>query len=501
MRYLFILVIVFALIFHSECVYSQVFNRIYEEVSQSSIDYLTEDDLYYYSIDYAENIGAPELGFAIRTYDKNTGDLIRILYHAIPDSWLLQGDCKKVVHIGDKMYFVYLVLDTIYIYSYNKISYELEVVDSITHPSRPVYTWDIQKINNKILISYEYLDERDSLYAKIFETDLMFDKKSIDIKANDEIIWAGGLIRQISSSKILATAKWSNGEAGNLKYKVGLFLLDSSYRITSEWWTPIQDNAFNISDVIILSEDEILAMLQIRTYDYIFESGAFPHFVYRINLKDRKILWKRNFTSPDSRYTTHLGAMAQGHHDDTYFMASSTYAKDIKKLDSIVTVGRVVKFKGDGNVIWQRDYLHIKEGDFLRNNFHNIITATDGHYLLGGSTVHNGAYKSWLVKINEDGHILGDTTSFVQWEKEDWKSLITIYPNPVSDVLYINQEDVRDVEYYLTDMTGKEVARYTGQGAFQSTVWDISHLAGGSYILGIKKEGVLMGSKMIVKIR
>jgi len=58
-----------------------------------------------------------------------------------------------------------------------------------------------------------------------------------------------------------------------------------------------------------------------------------------------------------------------------------------------------------------------------------------------------------------------------------------------------------DLDYSLTDMTGKEVANYVGTGAFQSTVWDISHLAVGSYILGIKKEGVLMGSKMIIKIR
>lgn len=493
--------IVSAFIINAECVYSQVFNRIYEEVSQSSIDYLTEDDLYYYSIDYAENISAPELGFAIRTYNRNTGDLVRILYHTIPDSWLLQGDCKKVVHIGDKMYFVYLVLDTIYIFSYNKISYELEVVDTIVHTSNPIYTWDIQKINNKILVSYEYLDERDSLFVKIFETDLMSNKKSIDIKSNEEIIWAGGLIRQISSNKILSTAIWSNRDLVNLKYKVGFFLLDSSYQITFEWWPLIQDAAFNVADVIILNEDEILAMLQVRTYDNIFESGAFPHFVYRINLKDRKVLWKKNFTLPDSRYTTHLGAMAKGHQDDTYFIASSTYAKGIKKLDSIVTVGRVVKFRGNGNIILQRDYLYIKEGDFLRNNFHNMITTTDGHYLLGGSTFHNGAYKSWLVKINEDGHIIGDTTSSVKWEKEDWKSLITIYPNPVSDVLYINQEDIRDVEYSLLDMSGKEVVRYTGHEAFQSTVWDISHLTEGSYYLRIFKDKKQIGSSKVIKVK
>ena len=90
--------------------------------------------------------------------------------------------------------------------------------------------------------------------------------------------------------------------------------------------------------------------------------------------------------------------------------------------------------------------------------------------------MHNGASKAWLVKINEDGHILGDTTSSVQWEKEDWKNYITIYPNPVSDVLYINQEDISEVEYSLSDMTGKEVANYAGTVAFQSTVWDISCL-------------------------
>jgi TATA-box binding protein (TBP) (component of TFIID and TFIIIB) len=497
----FLLLIVAILISSSERLEAQAFNNIYEEVYRSLVIYLTEDDHYYYSIGYAENIGAPELGFGLRTIDKKTGEVVRFLYHTIPNSWMFHGRCKKVVHHGTKMYFVYKVFDTIYIYEYDKATYELSVLDTIVHTDSPVFTWDIQHINNKMLVTYEYLDQNDSIQAKIYEIDQFGNKKTFDIKTREETIQLAGLIRELSPGRLVATGNWSNKDANNLKMRIVIMVMDTSYNVISEWWTPIQDNAFTVADVIILNEDEILAMLQVRTYDYIFESGAFPHFVYRINLKDRKVLWKKNFTLPESRYTTSLGALAKGHQEDTYFMCSSTYAKDIKKLDSIVTVGRVVKFRGNGNVIWQRDYMFTKEGIQLENNFNNMIATTDGHYLLGGESVNNGASKSWLVKINEEGHIIGDTTSYLQWEKEDWKSLITIYPNPVSDVLYINQEDIMDLDYSLTDMTGKEVARYTGQGAFQSTVWDISHLAIGSYILSIKKEGVLMGSKTIIKIR
>ncbi|MBK8079331.1 MAG: hypothetical protein IPK25_02980 [Saprospiraceae bacterium] len=445
---------------------AQAFNKIYEDVSQSLVIYLTEDEQFYYSIGYSENFGAPELGFALRTIDKKTGEVVRFLYHTIPDSWMFHGRCKKVVHLGTKMYFVYKVFDTIYIYEYDKATYKLSVLDTIVHNDNPVFTWDIQHINNKMLVTYEYLDQNDSIQAKIFEIDQFGNKKTFDIKTKEETIQLAGLIRELSPGKLVATGNWSNQDANNLKMRIVIMVMDTSYNVISEWWTPIQDNAFTVADVIILNEDEILAMLQLRNYDYIFESGAFPHFVYRINLKDRKVLWKKNFTLPESRYTTSLGALTKGNQEDTYFMCSSTYAKDIKKLDSIVTVGRVVKFWSNGNVIWQRDYMFTKEGIQLENNFNNMIATMDGHYLIGGETVHNGASKAWLVKINENGHILGDTTSSVQWEKEDWKNYITIYPNPVSDVLYINQEDISEVEYSLSDMTGKEVANYAGTVAF-----------------------------------
>lgn len=500
-RYHFILLVSAILILSSERLEAQAFNKIYEDVSQSEVIYLTEDEQFYYSIGYAENFDAPELGFALRTIDKKTGEVVRFLYHTIPNSWMFHGRCKKVVHLGTKMYFVYKVFDMIYIYEYDKATYELSVFDTIVHTDSPVFTWDIQHINNKMLVTYEFLDQNDSIQAKIYESDQFGIKKTFDIITKEETIQLAGLIRELSPGRLVAAGNWSNQDAANLKMRIVIMLMDTSYNVISEWWTPIQDNAFAVADVIKLNENEILAMLQLRSYDYIFESGAFPHFVYRINLKDRKVLWKKNFTLPESRYTTSLGALAKGNQEDTYFMCSSTYAKDIKKLDSIVIVGRVVKFRSNGSVLWQRDYMFTKEGIQLENKFNNMIATTDGHYLLGGESVNNGAYKSWLVKINEDGHIIGDTTSSVQWEKEDWKSLITIYPNPVSDVLYINQEDIMDVDYSLTDMTGKEVVNYKGTGAFQSTVWDISHLPVGSYILSIKKEGVLMGSKMIIKIR
>jgi len=150
--------------------------------------------------------------------------------------------------------------------------------------------------------------------------------------------------------------------------------------------------------------------------------------------------------------------------------------------------------------LWQRDYVIYHNKPYLPNMFHNIIQTTDGNYLIGGVTDDNRV-AAWLVKINEDGHIIGDTTSSVQWEKEDWKSLITIYPNPVSDVLYINQEDIRDVEYSLVDMAGREVARYKGNGTFQSTVWDISHLTEGSYYLRIFKDKKQIGSSKVIKVK
>lgn len=499
LRCLHILLFCFILFSYTSNAHCQEFNKIYEEVSQSSVSYLSEDELYYYSIDYAENIGSPELGFAIRTYDKTTGEVLRFLYHTIPDSWMFQGRCKKVVHIGNKMYFVYKVFDTIYIYEYNKDTYELGVLDIIVQPDLGVFTWDIQSINEKLLVTYDFADKQDSIQAKIFELDNQKNRKIIDIKSNKEIIQLAGLIREITPQKIVATGSWSTRDANNFKNKVGIFVMDTSYNVVSEMWTPIQDNAVNASDLIMINEDEILIMLKVVGWDYIFNKFGAPHYVYRINLKDGKILWKKNFTFPESTYTTTLGAMAKGHQEDTYFMCSSTYAKDIKRLDSIVTVGRVVKFRSNGSVIWQRDYLYTKDENYLRNNFNNIIATLDGYYLLGGETFVDGAFKAWLVKIDEDGHIVGDTTSSIQWKYEKWKDKISIYPNPVVDLLFINQDDLKDVEYHLINMQGQLIEKVTIQNSFQTLSWDISTYPSGNYEILMYKKGKFLGRSKVVK--
>lgn len=68
---------------------------------------------------------------------------------------------------------------------------------------------------------------------------------------------------------------------------------------------------------------------------------------------------------------------------------------------------------------------------------------------------------------------------------------LSIYPNPATEVLYVNAENLKDVEIY--DMTGRSVMTST------MNVVDLSDMSAGVYFVTVRSENASKTTKLIVK--
>jgi Secretion system C-terminal sorting domain len=128
-----------------------------------------------------------------------------------------------------------------------------------------------------------------------------------------------------------------------------------------------------------------------------------------------------------------------------------------------------------------------------------LIPTSDGNYLIGGSASSNVS-KAWLVKINEDGDIvpIDTTSSAIEWAYDDMSKHISIYPNPVTDMIIINQADISDVTYHIRDLHGTLLHTLQIKDRHHNVTWDIHDLVSGVYIIDMIKDGVSIGGKKVL---
>jgi uncharacterized delta-60 repeat protein len=103
----------------------------------------------------------------------------------------------------------------------------------------------------------------------------------------------------------------------------------------------------------------------------------------------------------------------------------------------------------------------------------DLSIQSDGKIVIGGDfTSYNGLVKNKITRIN------GDTALSVA-EQNDTHSKMILYPNPIQDVLYIqNEPNTEIIKITVTDLTGKIVLEQNNSSRI-----DVQHLTKGMYFL------------------
>ncbi len=158
--------------------------------------------------------------------------------------------------------------------------------------------------------------------------------------------------------------------------------------------------------------------------------------------------------------------------------------------DSIsIQRGQAAKLSLDGERIWHRKYIPYLGKNQRSSNLSDMIKCSDGNYLLCGDASNSNAeqdsiyFLTWMLKIDEDGHIvLADTSSSVTTLEED---RVRIFPNPTSEWLYIEHDDINYLSYSLYDSQGRLAVELKNLEAHTSYMLDVSTFHSGLYYLHI----------------
>ncbi len=209
--------------------------------------------------------------------------------------------------------------------------------------------------------------------------------------------------------------------------------------------------------------------------------GEFPRDSFRkkvikldpnLNFEWEVTLGNPNYTR-DFLTTTEIVNSSQ---DDGYLICGSLEHGVIDKISE----------KGDS--VWFRTFEPLNEDKALFSDFADIVTTDVGEYVAAGrSAPENFATdsifsKMWIVKINEDGHIIDRDTTGVS-TIEAFNGQLRIFPNPTAEVLYIEQDNLRAINYELYNQQGQLVLQKGNTRAYHTYMISLHNYASGVYYL------------------
>ena len=81
--------------------------------------------------------------------------------------------------------------------------------------------------------------------------------------------------------------------------------------------------------------------------------------------------------------------------------------------------------------------------------------------------------------------------------------MLTVYPNPAVDYLYINLGvgNEQSGQLVFIDLSGKEVLTQELEPGFSLYRMDVSHLGEGMYMIYLKESGLIKGRSKVILTR
>jgi len=153
--------------------------------------------------------------------------------------------------------------------------------------------------------------------------------------------------------------------------------------------------------------------------------------------------------------------------------------------------GTYMKMSSDGDSIWYNKITTLEEND--NDALWDVIATSDGNYMATGyrfRTTENDSISSvtqlWLIKFDENGDIIDLSTSTDSTITLDID--VKVFPNPSSDIIYIQQKKINNLQYKLFDSTGKLLVSRLNSEANQTFILDVSQYNSGIYYLEIIDE-------------
>ena len=474
------------------CTQSQnVFNIIYRDTNAFvRNDLLYETKAHYISIGYYGITN--KIGIHVRKYDKSNGNLVFHDVFFYKNFWLQLNGRTKIIDKENKLIFAADGDQILFKLEFDYIKDILIATDSIKNPfNKTFYIQDMDIIND----TTQYFATIGDSLGWIFRypdntTKFVYSKEKKPRNSFEHFV------RAKNGNYIFFGGK--NDGAKN-RWRIAATEVDANgYKICEE--ENVFNNSGGVEDILQKNENEVLLIAESFALDPISKNKGFHHILYKFDLQKKVFYRLKDMSAPTYLFGNYGAMVKSSHHPDQFFVCTMS-ALPGSTADSLVIAGRIVKIKGDSTTLWTKHYYKIT-GHYDNNDFNTMIPTSDGNYLIGGKT-YGTWLDGWLVKIDEDGNILPIDTTSSATEQDIHNNIpeIKIYPNPASHSIIINQGEITDMTYQLTNMNGAVVKSIPLPHAHHHVVWDISDVASGTYVLTMLQGGKMIGSRQQVVIR
>jgi hypothetical protein len=448
------------------------------------------------TIDYRRGVYATE-------FDKQTGEILSTSKYNRQGKEYYFNRGNTVIDISGVPYFIFHGSDTILLATYSDIDKEIVIKKKIASstPSVSLFIYDFHFIDGIFYILTEHsLGEKNGL---IFTYDLEND-------ILEEIYFH-------DPEGILSTPRMQLLENGNYLVTYTRFVSNGAFQHFIEidpngntLWKHMHDGFAEISAQTFIPIDSfnyLIGGYKGRDVPNSADGEGIP-FLMKFDYKSKEVVAVSDFEIPDEEWYTWNGPVEEitPSHDGSSLLCVAQLYDFPMDGESLFSSGMVAKVDEDLNTIWRRTYRYIDQ-EYKRHWIEDIIATSDGNYLCYGTS--QDAYfpppdiplLSWAFKIDEDGKIVGDTsTSTIDWEHEEYTEEISIFPNPASEMIYINQDDIEQVTYRVYDVSGKLDDEFDISSKNSSVMKDIGAWSSGMKFIQIIKDGKLIGTNKFVKL-
>ncbi len=294
----------------------------------------------------------------------------------------------------------------------------------------------------------------------------------------------------------------------NKKGNIKLFKLDSNFTKKDSFLfhpnlklSPGHRSILVDSNILVITCNKGIANDSV--YPYYFSNPAIVYF----NIATKSIVKIQDFGDYDlNSWDGPFENLILGHDGNVIYGGSNTYyVEEKEQRNSDVVIG---KLDLQGNSIWRKFYTIldpvINDATFY-HWLYDLEATSDGNYIcygeVWGYTEEAGRVvnEAWIFKINEQGDFVNvGTPSSIIWENDN-KVPVTVFPNPASNFLFIDQGGIKDVTYEIYDITGRLIEKSKGLFSERSYMLDVSSLSPGSYVLKIGHENHSRGVVKFLK--
>ena len=447
------------------------------------------------TIDYLRGIYASE-------FDKETGEVINTEKITYSGSILHFDQLNSIIEIDGESFFLFGRSDTIYLTSYNDQSKTLEIEKKIFSavPTNSLFIYDLKKKDNDIFILASHSTGEFNLV--LFRYDVTLDSIS-ETFISDQLGFAqASKMNLLPNDNVLVTYRiFLNGIATQVVKEIS-FNGEEIWKYTHD--IPKENFSFSFQSI---GQGEYLVGAAKGKLNPSDPEGEGTPFLMKFNYNQRKVTASTDFNIPDNewfKWNTAVHEIVPTHDSSAYMCIAQLYEFPLNP-DTLQSYGMIAKVDRDLNVIWRRNYARL-EGDYFEHRLNDIIATTDGNYLAYGTSVKTFTYPgeipilSWAIKVDEDGKIVGDTTtSVIDWVQGDLNDEIQIFPNPAIDFININQNDLTKVTYRIYNESGVLEDEFKIRANNTSVMKDISNWSSGMKFIYIIQDNRKMGHMKMFK--